>query len=191
MRDGAIGNTTTAINVPGGGVTGSGEELALTLEKVVSQLDIISRTLHVLEQRVSMNEESVSNCLQFFKEAKEARNSGADQARQELEARIMSDQLLKQQQMRYDLDQLKDLTSGVQDGLANQISNAQMMQERDFMLSRQTLGRPPMGGVVAGDTLGAAADNVVGSTIVTQFNRDNLDDDAAVGNDEIDDLRRA
>jgi len=35
---------------------GSGEELAQTLEKVVSQLDIISRTLHVLEQRVSMNE---------------------------------------------------------------------------------------------------------------------------------------
>ena len=49
--------------MPGGGVTGSGEELALTLEKVVSQLDIISRTLHVLEQRVSMNEESVANCL--------------------------------------------------------------------------------------------------------------------------------
>ena len=51
---------------PGGGVTGSGEELALTLEKVVSQLDIISRTLHVLEQRVSMNEESVQNCLNYF-----------------------------------------------------------------------------------------------------------------------------
>ena len=30
-------------------VGGSGEELAQTLEKVVSQLDIISRTLHVLE----------------------------------------------------------------------------------------------------------------------------------------------
>jgi len=65
--------------VPGGGVTGSGEELALTLEKVVSQLDIISRTLHVLEQRVSMNEESVSNCLAAFKEAREARQSGAFQ----------------------------------------------------------------------------------------------------------------
>ena len=55
---------------PGGGVTGSGEELALTLEKVVSQLDIISRTLHVLEQRVSMNEESVQNCLSYFHENK-------------------------------------------------------------------------------------------------------------------------
>ena len=79
------------MNPPGGGVTGSGEELALTLEKVVSQLDIISRTLHVLEQRVSMNEESVSNCLSFFKEARDARTSGADQARQELETRLMGD----------------------------------------------------------------------------------------------------
>ena len=35
---------------------GSGEELAQTREKVVSQLDIRARTLHVLEQRVSMNE---------------------------------------------------------------------------------------------------------------------------------------
>ena len=56
-------------------VQGSGEELAQTLEKVVSQLDIISRTLHVLEQRVSMNEESVSNVLEYFKEAREARES--------------------------------------------------------------------------------------------------------------------
>jgi len=52
-------------------VTGSGEELALTLEKVVSQLDIISRTLHVLEQRVSMNENSVQVCLQYFRENRE------------------------------------------------------------------------------------------------------------------------
>jgi len=58
---------------PGTGITGSGEELAQTLEKVVSQLDIISRTLHVLEQRVSMNEESVTNVLEYFKEAKEQR----------------------------------------------------------------------------------------------------------------------
>ena len=56
-------------------MTGSGEELALTLEKVVSQLDIISRTLHVLEQRVSMNEESVQNCLTYFHEQKEQRES--------------------------------------------------------------------------------------------------------------------
>ena len=60
---------------PGAGVTGSGEELALTLEKVVSQLDIISRTLHVLEQRVSMNEESVTNCLNYFHENKQQRES--------------------------------------------------------------------------------------------------------------------
>ena len=47
-------------------VGGSGEELAQTLEKVVSQLDIISRTLHVLEQRVSMNEESVDGIKKYF-----------------------------------------------------------------------------------------------------------------------------
>lgn len=38
-----------AVHNTGNGVAGSGEELALTLEKVVSQLDIISRTLQVLE----------------------------------------------------------------------------------------------------------------------------------------------
>lgn len=53
------------------GVGGSGEELAQTLEKVVSQLDIISRTLHVLEQRVSMNEESVNSVMGYFLELKE------------------------------------------------------------------------------------------------------------------------
>jgi len=73
MPDVLAGQQTTMTHLPGGGVTGSGEELALTLEKVVSQLDIISRTLHVLEQRVSMNEESVANCLTFFKEARDAR----------------------------------------------------------------------------------------------------------------------
>ena len=55
-------------DVQGEGVGGSGEELAQTLEKVVSQLDIISRTLHVLEQRVSMNEESVNNVMGYFNE---------------------------------------------------------------------------------------------------------------------------
>ena len=49
-------------------VGGSGEELAQTLEKVVSQLDIISRTLHVLENRVSMNEASVNTVMDYFKE---------------------------------------------------------------------------------------------------------------------------
>ena len=53
-----------------GSATGSSEELAQTLEKVVSQLDIISRTLHVLEQRVSMNEESVQNVWEYFKEVR-------------------------------------------------------------------------------------------------------------------------
>lgn len=50
------------------GVGGSGEELAQTLEKVVSQLDIISRTLHVLENRVTMNESSVKTIEEYFRE---------------------------------------------------------------------------------------------------------------------------
>ena len=49
-------------------VGGSGEELAQTLEKVVSQLDIISRTLHVLENRVTMSEASVNTVMDYFKE---------------------------------------------------------------------------------------------------------------------------
>ena len=45
----------------------------------MSQLDIISRTLHVLEQRVSMNEESVQNVISYFKETKELREAKAQQ----------------------------------------------------------------------------------------------------------------
>ena len=40
---------TFAPAVPESGVTGSGEELAMTLEKVVTQLGIITKTLVVLE----------------------------------------------------------------------------------------------------------------------------------------------
>ena len=54
---------------------GTGEELAQTLEKVVSQLDIISRTLNVLEQRVSMNEESVGNVMAYFHELRAQKES--------------------------------------------------------------------------------------------------------------------
>ena len=57
------------------GVGGSGEELAQTLEKVVSQLDIISRTLSVLEQRVSMNEEAVGNVMSYFNEIRDQRQN--------------------------------------------------------------------------------------------------------------------
>ena len=84
----------------------------------------------------------------------------------------------------------------------------QQQQERDFMLSRQTLGRPGAMGPVGADTAvyGVARQQQVdtlnsrtmqgGATIVTQFNRDNLDEDCAgasgnAGFDEIDDLRRA
>lgn len=47
------------------------EELAQTLEKIVSQLDIITKSLHVLEQRVSLNEESVGTIMSFFKDYQE------------------------------------------------------------------------------------------------------------------------
>ena len=56
-----------------------GEELARTLEKVVSQLDIISRTLQVLEQRVSSNETSVGEVVQFYREFREDQQRSADE----------------------------------------------------------------------------------------------------------------
>jgi len=57
------------------------------------------------------------------------------------------------------------------------------------MLSRQTLGRPGENGLAAGTLNNRAMQG--GATIVTQFNRDNLDEEGvACGNDEIDDLRR-
>ena len=62
-------------DMAGDGVGGSGEELAQTLEKVVSQLDIISRTLNILESRVAMNEESVSTVMNYFNDLKEQRLS--------------------------------------------------------------------------------------------------------------------
>lgn len=47
------------------------------------------------------------------------------------------------------------------------------------------------GGSGAGESLNARAMQA-GATITTQFNRDNLDEDAGLNaNDEIDDLRRA
>jgi hypothetical protein len=88
-------NQPGAIN-HAGGVSGSGEELALTLEKVVSQLDIISRTLHVLEQRVSMNENSVNVCLQYFRDQRE-RN-------QHMPARAMMDHVENPSSYRSDIN---------------------------------------------------------------------------------------
>lgn len=64
------------------GVSGSGEELSQTLEKVVSQLEIISRTLHVLEQRVSMNEDSVTGVMDYFRDCKESERNAQLQVMQ-------------------------------------------------------------------------------------------------------------
>ena len=58
-----------------GGVAGTGEELAQTLEKVVSQLGILSRTLNVLEQRVSQNEQAVGNVMAYFNELRVQKES--------------------------------------------------------------------------------------------------------------------
>lgn len=46
--------------------------------KVVSQLEIITKTLHILEQRVSMNEESVSSVMEYFKEVKHSAKNGSN-----------------------------------------------------------------------------------------------------------------
>lgn len=53
-------------------ISGSGEELKNALEKIVSQLGIITQTLHVLEQRVTMNEESVTGVIDYFRDARES-----------------------------------------------------------------------------------------------------------------------
>lgn len=67
----------SALQADGSGVAGSGEELATTLEKIVSQLSIISGTLQVLEQRVSMNENSVNTVLKCFEDQKMQREKTA------------------------------------------------------------------------------------------------------------------
>jgi hypothetical protein len=53
-----------------GGVAGTGDELTNTLNKIVSQLSIITGTLSVLEQRVTINESSVDTVLRCFEEEK-------------------------------------------------------------------------------------------------------------------------
>lgn len=60
-------------------VSGSGEELQATLEKIVSQLGMISETLHVLEQRVSMNEDSTTQVLSYFEDARKRKSEQSKQ----------------------------------------------------------------------------------------------------------------
>ncbi len=96
--------TYPAETVPEDGVTGNGEELAQTLEKVVSQLDVISRTLHVLEQRVSINEESVSGVMEYFREVKEAKASAKNDILQYNHQNLLTAQLGQQQEMRYNIE---------------------------------------------------------------------------------------
>ena len=70
---GGMNEMPPAYQPSGDGVGGSGEELAQTLEKVVSQLDIISRTLQVLDQRVGANEESVKVIMGYFGDLRQQR----------------------------------------------------------------------------------------------------------------------
>jgi hypothetical protein len=53
------------------GISGTGEELNTTLKQVVTQLEMITKSLNLLEQRVCMNESSVGNVMGYFKERKE------------------------------------------------------------------------------------------------------------------------
>lgn len=94
-----------------GGISGSGEELALTLEKVVSQLTIIASTLHVLEQRVSMNENSVNVCLQYFRDARE-RNQHMPE-----HARAVMNHVENPDSYRSELVKLKEMTQTIKTGI--------------------------------------------------------------------------
>lgn len=113
------------------GVSGSGEELAMTLEKVVSQLDIISRTLHVLEQRVSMNENSVNVCLQYFRDQRERSSH--------MPARAMMEHIEDPSSYRSDINQLKAMTHTIKNGVEKlqshvpSVHSSQAYQLRDDM----------------------------------------------------------
>jgi hypothetical protein len=58
--------------VGGGAAVSQNEELAKNLDKIVSQLEIISNSLLLLEQRISTNEEQVAQVFEYFKEMKES-----------------------------------------------------------------------------------------------------------------------
>jgi len=55
----------------GAGSIGQNEELAQNLEKIVSQLGLISNSLLLLEQRISVNEEQVGQVLEYFREIRD------------------------------------------------------------------------------------------------------------------------
>ena len=96
--------------------------------------------------------------------------------------------------MRYDLDQLRDITQGVQEGLAGSLQQMRaaetVTREQEFMLSRQTL-RPATESYAEG-TLNERAVQGGATFTDTQLNRDGMDFGriTAGTNAEIDDLRR-
>lgn len=89
----------------------------MTLEKVVSQLDIISRTLHVLEQRVSMNENSVNVCLQYFTEQRERQPQMATPSH----FAVLNHERQQQTAIRDELNHLRHISETIRGGI-NQIN---------------------------------------------------------------------
>ena len=53
------------------GLQGTGEDLAQTLEKIVTQIEVIQKTLQVLDQRISQNEAQVSQAVGQFHQYRE------------------------------------------------------------------------------------------------------------------------
>jgi predicted nucleic acid-binding protein len=56
---------------------GAGEALAQTLEKIVTQIEIINQTLQVLDHRISQNERNVSVAVEEFRHYREERSHAA------------------------------------------------------------------------------------------------------------------
>lgn len=70
----------------------------------------MAKTLHVLEQRVSINEEQVSSMYDYFKEIKEAQVSHLQGSNGDLafNPNLLNQNNQSQQQIRYGLDSMKD-----------------------------------------------------------------------------------
>lgn len=89
--------------------------------------------------------------------------------------------------MRYDLDQLRDMTQGVQEGLGASLSAMQApSKEQEFMMSRQTL-RPMADSYGANNAGGTLNERAVHGE--THYHREEFGVTAG-SNAEIDDLRR-
>ena len=91
-----------------------------------------------------MNEESVQNCLNYFHEAKSQQQSKTYEPVQHSmqitqqrtnEQMMLSRQLQEQQQMRHDLEQLRELAGSISTGVNNAVA-----EEQNFQM---TMGQQP------------------------------------------------